>query len=70
MTTTVKPKTLKQGDCIGLVAPSRFVNDFREDIEKGITILENFGYKVVAGKHVYERFTLRSRTKDITPADL
>ncbi|MFH1961202.1 MAG: LD-carboxypeptidase [Patescibacteria group bacterium] len=56
MRETVKPKVLKPGDCIGLVAPSRFVNDFRGDLEKGIKVLENFGYKIAAGKHLYDRY--------------
>ncbi len=49
----LKPKRLRQGDVIGLVAPaSRPSTD--EKVEKGVQYLERLGYRVKVGRHVYD----------------
>lgn len=49
----IKPKALKQGDTVGVVAPSDAVE--KEDVERGREILEKWGLKVKIGKHVYAK---------------
>jgi muramoyltetrapeptide carboxypeptidase len=49
----IKPKRLRPGDVIGLVAPaSRPSQD--EKVEKGVQNLERLGYRVNVGRHVYD----------------
>ena len=54
MKQTTTATKLKVGDCIGIVAPSspvieRLENQFRA----GLSFLENLGFKIVLGKHLY-----------------
>lgn len=44
------PPYLKKGDTIGICCPSGFLTD--EDVQPAIAKLEEWGYKVVAGKTV------------------
>ena len=47
----VKPKRLKKGDLIGIISPSSSPDElFR--INRGVSYLENLGYKVKVGKNV------------------
>ncbi|HTX19598.1 MAG TPA: LD-carboxypeptidase [Bacteroidota bacterium] len=48
---TLKPKALKPGDVIGLIAPAS-APPSQERIEKGFGYLERLGYRVKLGKHV------------------
>jgi muramoyltetrapeptide carboxypeptidase len=48
-----KPFALRPGDTIGIPAPSSPVP--KEELEKGIAVIQARGYKVVLGKHVYEK---------------
>ncbi len=50
----IKPKRLKAGDTIGLIAPSSNVWE-DEDIRFAIDILQSFGFKVKQGKHLFKR---------------
>jgi len=50
----VKPKRLKSGDTIGLVAPgSNAWED--EEIEYAMDLIRSFGFKVKQGKHLFDR---------------
>jgi muramoyltetrapeptide carboxypeptidase len=49
----VKPRSIKSGDVVGVIAPSDAVE--RVDVEKGRKILESWGLKVKIGKHVYAK---------------
>ena len=48
-----KPQALRIGDTIGIVAPSSPVS--REELDHGIALLEERGYRVVVGEHVLAR---------------
>lgn len=47
------PSSLNKGDCIGVFAPSSFVD--QEDIENSVRIIESLGYKVFVHPQTYER---------------
>ncbi|MFA5729793.1 MAG: LD-carboxypeptidase [Candidatus Paceibacterota bacterium] len=49
----IKPKKLKIGDTIGVIAPSRPINE--KEILPCIKILENRGFKVKLGKNLYKK---------------
>jgi muramoyltetrapeptide carboxypeptidase len=49
----IKPPPLKIGDVIGVVAPSDAVE--KEDLEKGIEVIKEWGLKAKIGKHVYSK---------------
>lgn len=51
----IKPERLKIGDTIGIIAPSRPVINNKEEINAGIKILEEKGFKVKLGKNLYKR---------------
>ncbi len=53
--TNAKPKRLKQGDTIGLIAPSTNVME-DEAIYFAKDILLSFGFKVKFAKHLFDRF--------------
>lgn len=46
------PKNLKNGDTIGIIAPSRPIYDIEKQINSGTKLLTNLGYKVVFGKNI------------------
>jgi len=50
-----KPKRLKSGDTIGLIAPS---SNNREDesIYFAMDVLKSFGFKIKEGKHLFQRY--------------
>lgn len=49
----ISPRPLKKGDCIGVFAPSSYVE--KDDIEKSKSLIESFGYKVFVHPQTYER---------------
>lgn len=49
----LKPKKLKIGDMIGVIAPSGVVEAKR--LEAGIKVLEKWGFKVKLGKHIFKK---------------
>lgn len=53
MMTPVYPPALKAGDCIGVFAPSSFVE--KEDIEKSTALLEKRGFKIFVHPQTFER---------------
>ena len=48
----LKPRPLRPGDCIGIVAPASSVQ--RSALEQGIARLEQLGYRTKLGDHVYD----------------
>ncbi len=50
--TLVKPPRLREGDLIGLIAPSGHTSD--ESIAKAVARIEGLGFKVALGKHLRE----------------
>ena len=53
--TKLKPKRLKNGDTIGLIAPSSNVWE-NDEITFATEILESFGFKVKHGKYLFQRY--------------
>lgn len=67
--TIIKPKALKKGDTIGIVAPASPHNS-NDKLTLGIRYFEQLGYKVVIGKHIDDKMgylagTDKSRASDI-----
>lgn len=54
----VNPAKIKSGDLIGVVSPSREIFDFRTEIEAGIEILKDFGFRIKLGKTIDKRYYL------------
>lgn len=50
---SITPPPLKQGGCIGVFAPSSWVE--RKDIERSVKTMEGLGYKVFVHPQTYER---------------
>jgi muramoyltetrapeptide carboxypeptidase len=49
---SIRPPYLKQGDCIGIVAPARKISP--EELAPAITTLEGWGLKVKLGNNIYQ----------------
>lgn len=49
----LKAEKLKKDDTIGIIAPSRPI--LKKEIEEGIKILKDFGFKVKLGKNLYKK---------------
>lgn len=68
--THMKMNTLKKGDTIGVIAPSRPIYNIKNEIEDGIAEIEKFGYIVKRGKNLdkqlfYYAGTVEERVSDI-----
>jgi muramoyltetrapeptide carboxypeptidase len=66
--TIIKPKHLRKGDLIGLVAPASTPIP-EEKIEKGIAYLEQLGYLVKLGKHIRDIHGYLAGTDEERAAD-
>nr|WP_275941020.1 LD-carboxypeptidase [Tepidanaerobacter syntrophicus] len=64
----VKPKALKKGDTIGVVAPSGFSEE--SNLNKAKAILENEGYIVKCGKSCYEKYGYLAGHDEIRAEDI
>lgn len=51
----IKPKSLSEGDTIGIVAPSFFIEKEAE-FRLGVSNLEEMGFKIKYGKHVFTKY--------------
>jgi len=51
----MKPESIKPGDTIGIVAPSRPILLIKKEIDKGIMNLRKLGYKIKLGKNIRKR---------------
>ncbi len=61
---------LKPGDTIGVIAPSRPIQNIKNEIEAGIKMLEDLGFKVKRSKNLEKKFyysagTAKERVSDI-----
>lgn len=65
----IKPRTLKYGDAIGVIAPSGPCYE-DERIELGKKTLEGMGFKVKMGKSCYERYGYLAGKDEIRAHDL
>lgn len=63
-----QPPYLKKGDTIGLVAPARKVT--KEEIQKAVQIIQNKGYKVLTGNHLFGTYFSFSGTDKERAEDL
>lgn len=52
---TLKPTGLKKGDTIGLVCPA-YSSFIKEEVTIAIEGLQAMGFKVIEGKHIYDRY--------------
>ncbi|KKQ49165.1 MAG: Peptidase U61, LD-carboxypeptidase A [Candidatus Shapirobacteria bacterium GW2011_GWE1_38_10] len=64
-----KPRPLSKGDTIGIVAPSFFIEK-EANFKRGVKHIEDLGYKIKYGKHVFSRYrnttaTANERVEDI-----
>ncbi len=50
----MKASVWKKGDTIGIVSPAGPIK--REELERGIKIVESLGLRVKLGKHVYDKY--------------
>jgi muramoyltetrapeptide carboxypeptidase len=66
---TIKPPALKKGDTVAITSPAGAVWDDKQ-IETFSNILKGFGFKVVLGKTLYEKFGYFSGTDDFRAKEL
>lgn len=65
----IKPKPLRQGDCIGIVAPASPPAS-EELLANGIRYLEQLGYRIELGQHIYHRRGYLAGSDEERAADL
>jgi len=68
-----RPKNLKIGDTISIIAPSGVLKDYDEYMDKSISLMESWGLNVVLGSNIYDRYghfssTDANREKDFQNA--
>lgn len=63
-----KPRALKFGDTIGLVAPASFASE--DKIGKSIETIEEMGFKIKIGKSIYEKHGYLSGKDEIRAKDI
>ena len=68
-TNSIKPPALKKGDKVAICSPAGAVWDEKQ-IETFSTILKSFGFKVVLGKTLYEKFGYFSGTDEFRAKEL
>lgn len=61
-------KNLKKGDAIGIIAPASPVTD--EEISPAVRIIEDEGYRVIKGNHLYDKKGYLAGTDQERLADL
>lgn len=64
----IKPKALKFGDTIGIIAPSS--PTMEENIQKAYDTIAEMGFKVKMGKSPYEKYGYLSGTDEIRARDI
>ena len=52
----IKPKNLKIGDTISIIAPSGVLKDYDEYMYKSISLMESWGLNVVLGSNIYDSY--------------
>lgn len=66
----LKPEKLKKGDTIGVIAPSRPIVNIKKDIDEGIKILEDLGFKIKLGSNLYKKSYYSSGSAKERASDL
>ncbi len=66
----MKINNLKQGDTIGIVAPSRPIYNIKKDIEEGIETIESRGFLIKKSKFLNKKDYYRAGTIEERVADL
>ncbi len=66
---TIRPKALKPGDTIGIIAPASFVEK-QADVDEARTTIESLGFKTVFATHIMDRYGYlagqdRDRAEDV-----
>ncbi len=64
----ITPEALKSGDKIGIVSTARKIS--REELQPAISILQDWGFKVVTGKNLFKRHHQYAGTDEERLADL
>lgn len=65
----IRPKALKPGDTIGIIAPASNV-DKQADIDEARTTIESLGFKTVFGSHVSDKYGYLAGTDKDRAADV
>lgn len=65
----IKPKPLKYGDCIGIIAPSSPSYE-EEKIELSKKFLKDMGFKIKIGKSCYEKYGYLAGSDEIRTCDI
>ena len=52
----IKPKNLKIGDTISIIAPSGVLKDYDEYMDKSISLMKSWGLNVVLGSNIYDSY--------------
>lgn len=63
-----KPKALRAGDTVGVVAPASAID--REHLERGVASLEGIGFKVKVSRHALDRAGILAGTDEIRAREL
>lgn len=66
----LKPEKLQRGDMIGIIAPSRPIVNIKEDIDNGIKILEDLGFKIKLGSNLYKKLYYSAGSAEGRASDL
>lgn len=61
---------LLPGDTIGIVAPSRPIENIRKEIENGVATLEQLGFRVKKGKNMDKKFYFSAGTAEERVSDI
>ncbi len=64
----IKPKRLKKGDTLGLIAPGSFINE--DELKESIENLETLGFKVVYTKNILARYGYFGGTDEQRASDV
>lgn len=66
----LKSERLKKGDTIGIIAPSRPIVHVKREIEEGIKILEDLGFKVRLGNNLHKKLYYSAGSSTERASDL
>jgi len=66
----IKPERLKRGDTIGIIAPSMSIVNIKKDVDEGIKILEDLGFKIKLGNNLYQKSYYSSGNAQERASDL
>jgi muramoyltetrapeptide carboxypeptidase len=64
----IKPRALKRGDTIGVVAPAAAIE--RERLERGVAAIENLGFRVKVSSHALDRAGILAGEDSVRASEL